>query len=351
MGRVYKKKGKYHIEYRDAQGIRRRKKVGGSKQVANELLTDAEDRANRGAIGRFEQSSISFGDMAEQWFKSLRPDLKPRTLLKWRGVLDKHLKPAFRGMLRAVTTDAIEMYIKEQSDGGLAPATINGILAVLRLVMTRSVEKKLVTRSPFRDERGEPVKSLKPLREPDERVRYLTDVEQERLFAEIERDPYLNAFVLVALNTAMRLREVHSLTRAAIDWENRKVVLTEAVVPSGTKNHRARVVWLNPVAISALEGLPTRLDGKFWPCSPDAMSMRFTRASRRAGLNDFHLHDCKHHCMTMHAANGIAGKPLSALGGHSRSSTTDKYVAVVDTHLRDAVDRLQIGAAPSAAKA
>lgn len=276
MGRTYKKHGKYHIEYYDANGNRHRIKVGGSKRVAEEMLTDAEDRANRGAMGRFEQSSITFADMAEQFLKTLRPDLAPRTVKKWTGVVVKHLKPAFRGMLRAVDQDAIEAYINTRAAAGAAPATINGELAVLRLIMGKAVEKRLLSRSPFRDEHGESVKSLRPLREPDGRVRYLNADELDRLLTQVDRDLYLRVFTLVDLNTGMRRGEIVGLSRTTVDWENRLVRITN------TKTHRSHVVFLNQTAIAALESLPRRLDGKAVPIHAGRrVHAVHTRRSRR----------------------------------------------------------------------
>jgi len=322
--------------------------VGGSKRVANEMLTFELDKANREEIGIFPQSCISFADAAEQWFASLRPDLKPRTLTKWRTILDVHLKPAFCGALRAVTVDAIEAYIKSRSANGAKPATVNGDLAVLRLITRKAVEKHHLSRTPFKDAHGDPVECLRPLREPDGRVRYLSDDELQRLLATLETDLYLRAFVLIAINTGMRRDEILNLNHETIDTANRLLRLVN------TKNGRARVVYLNAVAISALESLPRRLDGKLFPYTSDQVSMRFVRAARAAGVQDFHLHDLRHHFCSMQAMGGVTGKALSELIGHRTAAMTDRYTHLSGEFLRSAVDRLQIGAAtvkPGAAKA
>lgn len=345
--RVFKKNGAWHLDYKDASGQRHRPKVGGSKRVAEEMLVAAIDRANREELGRFEASSIGFAGMADRWRESLRPDLRPRTLTKWRIIVEKHLKPAFRGMLRAVTVDAIEAYIKDRSAAGAAPATVNADLAVLRLIMRKAVEQRHLSRSPFRDEQG-PVKSLRPLREPADRVRYLSGDELERLLATLDRDPYLRAFVLVALNCGLRRDEILSLTYVSVDWDNKMVRLVR------TKTYRAHVVYLNPVAMGALESLPRRLDGKLWPYTSDQVSMRFTRAARAAGVTDFHLHDLRHTFCSYQAMAGVTGKALSELVGHRTAAMTDRYTHLSGEFLRNAVNRLQIGgatAAPGAAKA
>jgi integrase len=347
MGKLFKKRGKWHIDFEDANGHRHRRKVGGSKKVANEMLTFEEDQANHNKIGVFEESSISAADAADQWLASLRPDLKPRTVEKWKQIVRSYLKPAFRSRLSAVTADVIAAYIKERCEvDRLGNATVNGHLAVLRLIFVWALERDrpLIRRTPFRNDQGLPVKKIQPLKEPPPLEFYLNDEQRERLLSETRPDPYLHAATLVAINTAMRLREVHGLTRTSINWTNRTTHLTE------TKNGKARTVQLNDTAIEALKSLPHRLDGTFFPFSADSLTTRFTRAARRAGLskpgrnrNNFTFHSLKHHNLSAHAANGIAGKPLSALGGHSTSSMTDRYVAVSDTFQRQAVDALQIG--------
>ena len=346
--RVFKKNGAWHLDYKDATGQRHRPKVGGSKRVAEEMLVAAIDRANREELGRFEASSISFADMAGLWCAGLRPDLKPATLIKWRIIVEKHLIPALRGMLRAVTVDAIEAYVKDRSTSGGAPGTINNELTVLRLIMRKAVEKHHLNRSPFRDIHGQPVESLRPLREPDARVRYLSPAELEKLLAACEHDPFLKAFVLVALNTGCRRNEVLNLRYSDIDWTNCLTRLTN------TKTGRSRVVFLNPVALGALKSLPRRLDGKLWPLTPDQVSMRFMRAARAAGVTDFHLHDLRHTFCSYQAMAGVVGKPLSDLLGHRTAAMTDRYTHLSGEFLRGAVNRMQIAGnatAPDAAKA
>lgn len=85
MSRVYeRKKGEWWIDFKDARGIRRRKKVGPSKRVAREVLDGLLGNvARRVHLGVIEDSAISFPDFAKIWRDRITPTLKSRTRERW----------------------------------------------------------------------------------------------------------------------------------------------------------------------------------------------------------------------------------------------------------------------------
>ena len=101
--------------------------------------------------------------------------------------------------------------------------------------------------------------------------------------------PYLKAFATRgAQDSGMRRNEILSLGRRSIDWQNRTAALIE------TKNGEARHVHLNDAALDALKALPPQIDGRLFPLNPNQVSVAFMRAVRRADIEDFRLHDCRH---------------------------------------------------------
>jgi integrase len=191
-----------------------------------------------------------------------------------------------------------------------------------------------------------PLGTLRPLREPAGRTRFLSPEEIERLLraclfddarSELVRG-YLRAFVLVALNTGMRRNEILSLTHRCVDWTNRLVTLTE------TKNGETRHVYLNDAALGALRSLPAKLgDDRFFPFRSWQMTMAVRRAAKRAGIEDFRLHDARHTFASYQAMAGIQQRGLQALLGHKDNRMTMRYSHLSDAYLKAAVNAVNLG--------
>jgi integrase len=157
------------------------------------------------------------------------------------------------------------------------------------------------------------------------------------LLAACKHLPYLRVFVLVALNTGCRRNEILGLTRATVDWQLRGATLTV------TKNGEARRVYFKDLALEALRSLPVRLDGKLFPQKPHAVSAAFERAARRAGIENFRLHDLRHTFCSYQAMSGVAPRGLQELMGHKDPRMTARYSHINDAYLRAAVDGVQLG--------
>ena len=299
---------------------------------------------DRGAV---EESKVSFSDFVKVWSARIMPTLRPKTVTRWTGIANGHLKPFFTGRLRSIELGAVEKYIAERLEAGATPSTVNRELGVLRHILKRACAWKDDSGSPYL--KHYPLANWKPLQEPSGRTRFLDEDEIERLLKACEesRSAYLTPFVLVALNTGCRRGEILSLTRTSIDWKRRTAKLT------ATKNGEDRVVDLNDIAFEALNGLPVRIDGRLFPFADDAaVSRAFRRAIERAGIKDFKLHDLRHTFASHQVmVAGTTGRGLQALLGHKDARMTQRYSHLSQQYLRDAVNRVQLGAKQPGAKA
>ncbi len=340
MSKVFeRKKGEWWIDFKDARGVRRRKKIGPSKRVAKEVLDGILGNvARRQHLGIIEESPISFADFADEWESRVAPTLKPRSRERWFGIVAKHLKPAFLGALRSITSADAESFIKHRLEGGANPATVNREVTVLKHMFARGVEWEYLG--------SNRLAKVKMLKEPPGRTRFLAPDEIGRLLDacnagntdSVLARVYLKPFVIVALNTGMRRNEILSLTRGAVDWQNHMVTL------GTTKNGDSRHVYLNAAAFEALRSLPARLDtDRLFPFGPNQLSMAFRRAVKRAGIEDFRLHDARHTFASYQAMAGTQGRGLQALLGHKDGRMTMRYSHLSDAYLRDAVNRINLG--------
>ena len=376
MSRVFQRNGErdWWIDFKDARGIRRRRKIGPSKRVAREVLDGLLGNvARRVHLGVIEDSAISFADFAKIWRERVTPTLKPRSRERWFGIVDKYLVPAFPGSLRAITTADAEAYLRQRRtpekcprcDGkgtvaidrrderealtcprcngakeiAPSPSTLNRETTVLKHIVRRAVAWEYLSRNPFLDSQGGVLAGLKALREPTGRTRFLSLDEIDRLLAacEASESVYLKPLAIVAMNTGMRRNEILSLTRKSIDWRNRAALLTE------TKNGEARHVHLNDAALEALKALPPRIDGRLFPLGPNQTTMLFVRAAKRANLEDCRLHDLRHTFASYQAMAGVAGRGLQVLLGHKDARMTMRYSHLSEAYLRSAVNNVQLG--------
>src|SRR5260221_9146018 len=139
MSRVFKRQTAWWIDFKDAQGVRRRKKIGPSKRIAQEVLDGLLGNvARRQHLGIIDDSAISFADFAKVWWKRIAHGLKPTTQVRWKGIREKHLEPAFPGSLQGISAAGAESYIAKRSEAGATPSTVNREITVLKHMLKRA---------------------------------------------------------------------------------------------------------------------------------------------------------------------------------------------------------------------
>jgi integrase len=67
------------------------------------------------------------------------------------------------------------------------------------------------------------------------------------------------------------------------------------------------------------------------------------RAAKRAGIEDFRLHDARHTFASYQAMAGIQQRGLQALLGHKDSRMTMRYSHLSDAYLKAAVNAVNLG--------
>jgi integrase len=152
-----------------------------------------------------------------------------------------------------------------------------------------------------------PLRHVKRPQIPEGRCPILSESQVSRLIEECKksRTPYLYPFVLLALHTGCRSRELRGLRWSQVNLSDGHINITGAEA----KTHRARIIPLTPTAIELLGNIygsrdhsdfvfPTRGKSK----EPRDMHMAFNRAVMRAGLADLpnagklRIHDLRHIC-------------------------------------------------------
>ena len=186
---------------------------------------------------------------------------------------------------------------------------------------------------------------------PPGRIRWLTIDEADSLIAACS--DHLRPLVIFMLYTGARTGEALWL-----DW--RDVDLTRAHVQfPKTKNGDARGVPLHPRVVAALANLEGRNSGEVFrrpdgmpysrPRSADDTSAgtriktAFKAACRRAGIEDFHPHDCRHTFATWHYQENRDLGGLMKLGGWKTMSMVMRYAHVNVGELQHTINKLPGG--------
>lgn len=340
MATLFKKNGRWWIDYRDAEGVRVRKPAAATARVAQEVLNHALDKVAREEIGIID-SKMPFAKFAEEWSHRVLKTVAVSTAVRWQGIIDNHLLLFFKGNLKSITMARVDDYVAARLEAKATPATVNREMGCLRHMMRRAVTWKHLVHNPIAEWR--------PLKEAPGRTRFasLEEIEQSLAACDESRSRYLKPFVLVSLNTGMRRGEILSLTRASIDWSSPNPIATIAK----TKNGDEGKVQLNETAMAALRSLPVRIDGKLFPFRDGgAVSRAFRRACKRAGISNFRLHDLRHAFASYHAPK-TQQRGLQALLRHKDTRMTMRYSHLTDSYLREAVDAVNLGGAKQGQRA
>jgi integrase len=190
--------------------------------------------------------------------------------------------------------------------------------------------------------KSNPAKSVKLLKEPPGRLRYLEVEEIERLITNCD-DPqvsYLRSIVVTALHTGMRLGEILGLEWEHIDLKQRFISITK------TKNNERKTIPINDVLYEELNRLPRHLASSYLFCHPDGarilrIDRSFHRAMRAAGIEEFRFHDLRHTFASHLTIRGVPLETIGALLGHKDPKMTKRYAHLSPTTLKQAVHALQ----------
>lgn len=168
-----------------------------------------------------------------------------------------------------------------------------------------------------------PVAMVKKPQGGQGRNRILSDAELNLILEELKpvdrRNIWMQPFVSLALETAMRRGELLSLQWSWINFEKRTATLPI------TKNGERRVVPLSSAAIEILSALPRSIDGRVFPVTHEVVSQAFNRARKRAGVTDIRIHDLRHMAITRMAEKLPNIIELSAVSGHKSLAMLKRY--------------------------
>jgi len=323
------------IRYADATGRERREKAG-TKSAARQLYTKRKAHALEGRKlpEKLRARTILFNELLDDAVEYNEHRAGSSGKLRSRRV------DLLRDGMGSMAADAITPQVisrwraKASKENSWAPATANRYKALISLAFRLGVENGKCSSNPAR--------AVRRLREENERVRYLSQEEEERLREAIaELCPERAADLDVALNTGMRQAEQYKLT-----WRDVKLLDRRTTVGK-TKNGTRRHLPLNDAALAAFQSLHLESNGQ------ERVFLNIARTAplenprywwdgvvRQAQLVDFHWHDLRHTFASRCVMRGVDIRTLQQLLGHKSLQMVVRYTHLSQCHELAAVQRL-----------
>jgi integrase len=330
-----------------------------AEEVLHRLLLEVGD-------GRYvSSSSITVGDLLDQWWPIKRPTLSPSTARDWDSCLRLHIRPQVDGVamhrFRAIEMDRLYAKLAKSRVG--APR-IRRVHTILSTAFAQAVRWEMIAANPALSAsppelRGREVHPP----DPDKLTSFFKTVEED--------DPDLAMFAWLAAFTGARRGELCALRWPDVDFVGASLLLSRAIVDGGgvlvekdTKTHQMRRIALGDETLARLRTYQMLLEARASECRtklasdafvfsfevdgsrpwrPDTTTHRFIKARRRAGFSDaVRLHDLRHFLATRMISSGVDVRTVSGRLGHRRTSTTvDRYAAFVPATDREAAGLLE----------
>lgn len=308
---------------------------GESKPLQQSTGTSDKRKAqqvhDRLAAARWEQDRLgvkerrTWEDAVCRWLqetehKATHEDDKAK--LRW---LDAYLGGRYLDEIDRTLIDRIKFDRAKVASQG----TANRYLALVRAILRRACgEWEWLDRVP----------KFNLFREPEGRIRSLTEAEFARLVDELP--PHLADMAVFSVATGLRQANVKGLEWQYVDLEQRHLW----VPASQHKNRRPHSVPLNEAAMAVLRRQvgrhPTQVFTYNGSPVANVNTKAFAAALKRAGIDNFRWHDFRHTFATWHRKQGTPTHELQRLGGWKTAAMVDRYAHLAPEALQHAASRL-----------
>ena len=224
--------------------------------------------------------------------------------------------------LMDINRDKLDELVSARKADGVANATVNRMLALVRSVLRRAA---------YEWEWLENAPKVRLLPEPKRRIRFLTAEEAERLLDELPG--HLAAMARFSLETGLRQANVTGLQWSQVDVV-RKVAWIHA---DQAKARKAIAIPLSDVAVMVSRSQLGKHDTHVFSFKGKSVTNvnnhAWDKALVRAGITDFRWHDLRHTWASWHVQRGTPLNVLQELGGWESVEMVRRYAHLSGEHL------------------
>lgn len=280
------------------------------------------------------------------WLETIvEPKLAPKTTETYRDMVRLHLEPELgRHELRKLTAQHVDAMLKRKEKAGLSPRSLGMMRAVLRAALGVAVKKRILERNV--------ATFSEPPRQTATPRRVLTPEEGRKLLAVIEgtKGERLKALYRLALLTGMRQAEIIGLRWVDVDLSGKTLRVEQSIQRIGKQEYvqapktarSKRTLALPDSLVQALQAhqdaqaFERKQAGATWQetglvftgpagaaVNPRTLVKSFKRHLTAAGLPEtVRFYDMRHAAASLLIAEGVPLPAVSAMLGHSLTSTT-----------------------------
>ena len=308
-----------------------------------------------------EESRMTLSEWLDRWLEQMSLTLRPDTLKRYRGDMDRHVKPylGHKKLTQITAEDLRELYHTLQERGrisprpgqgpGLSPATVRGIHAALHQALQAAADQGLMPNNP--------AKQVDPPKITHKPMKILNEEQMDTFLAAVDGNEIWRDFFYTELTTGLRRGEICGLMWQDFDEKagTLKVLRSVNVPKAGeleigeTKTSQGRrTIRLPPSTVQRLKERKQHAVSQWIfpeplapekPVRPSAAYYWMKRILREAGLPAIRFHDLRHTFATHALTSGVDAKTLSGILGHTNASfTLDTYTHVTPDMQKAASD-------------
>lgn len=321
-----------------------------------ERLTDAREWAKQTEVAikqglyfkKTEATKRTVAEVVDRYVEHLKVEHPERLntidhmLVWWKSRLGHYLLSNLTETLIAEEMTSLRsQQIPNRKEGQTyTAATVNRYKSALQTALSMAV-------SPWRWIERNPASSVKNLKEPPGRTRFLSKDELTRLLqcCRQSEGQYLYTIVVLALSSGARREEIRGIQWRDVLLEEGKIILTK------TKNKRQRTIYLAHRALAEIKKryedkadddvyvFPSESD----PNKPTDFRRAWRTALKNAKIKDFRFHDLRHTAASYLAMNGATPSEIAEVLGHQSLSMVKRYAHLCDSHTATVVKRMNEG--------
>ena len=300
--------GRYRVQvvYKGEDGKRHTKSFTADTRGEAEDMADEFRRGQRATGG-------PVCEVVKAYLNAREGVLSPSTLRAYKSIKRAHFNGAFaRRTLKTLSSEEVQAWISRVS-ASVQPKTARNVFGLFMAAADMA--------SPgIRFSVQLPQKKRPELYCP-------SDADIKKLLAHIgkqENGQELKVAVMLAAFCTLRRGEICALLRQDVSPDAVSVTKCRVMTPDMvwiTKQPKTfasyRTVPLPAFLYAEIEALDREPEERLIPCSPDALSNRFTRAVKSAGLPHIRFHDLRHYSASILHAIGVPDQYILARGGWS----------------------------------
>lgn len=332
--------GTYYLRYKDPTRKTCHQKIGSTKEMT---LVQARNRAKElkaeirlGADPRGEAKARKAVPTLTEFFEEqYRPVAQPRkrSFKSDVSLFNLRLRPKFGHLrLNEIHRREVQAFHGSLLSEGLAPATCDHYLKLMRRLMSLAVEFEVIPNNPL---------SRATLFLPDNRMEvYLEGESLERLVHILRTDSNrpVCLLALFLLGCGCRLAEALNANWAQIDLANKSWRIPASIA----KSKRSRSVPLSEAVLDVLNQTGTK-DGPVFVSAKTKGPLKqvhkvWQRLRVAAGMPKLRIHDLRHSYASALVNNGHSLYVVQQALGHASSVTSQRYSHLNSSVLHDAAD-------------